>query len=60
MPFGCVYQVTEETATSEYKVDQIVVLECVTPCVEFVVPAGVNAGCKLTPLAEECMEYPPE
>lgn len=60
MAYGCVYEVTTATATSTYQLHDIVVLTCVSPCVEFTVPSGVNAGCVLTPLAEECMEWPPE
>ena len=60
MAFGCVYTVTQQTETSEYQIEEVVVLECVSPCVEFTVQSGVNAGCVLTPRSPDCMEWPPE
>jgi hypothetical protein len=59
MAYGCVYQVTTAPPGSEWQLDEIVVLTCESPCVEKTMLEGPNAGCVLTPLSDECMEYPP-
>ena len=60
MAFGCVYQVTQVGENSEWQLDEYVVLECVSPCVEKTITTGPNAGCVLTPISDECMEWPPQ
>ena len=60
MAYGCVYEVTGVVPGSEYQLEDVVCLECVSPCVEHTVTSGPNAGCVLTPLSPDCMTWPPE
>jgi len=60
MAYGCVYCVSFAPSGSSYQASDIVVLPCVTPCQDFTIPSGPDAGTEFVALAEECMDWPPE
>jgi hypothetical protein len=60
MAFGCVYCVSYAPSGSSYQASDIVVFPCATPCQDFTMPSGPDAGTIFIALADECMEWPPE
>ena len=60
MGYGCAFMVTAAPPSSSYTVYDVVVLPCATPCTDFTITSGPDAGTSFVALSEECMDWPPE